>query len=267
MAPELNATVVYREEVHPRLIIVRVAPDGWELPEFTAGQYVALGIPGSAARIAGSDPEEDQPKPTKLILRAYSIASSSRAREHLEFFVNLVDDGTFTPRLFALQVGDRLWMKKKVKGLFTLDEVPDDKNVVMVATGTGLAPYMSMLRTNPECHGERRYAVLLGARHIQDLGYHREMLELSQRCPNITYLSILSRPEGAWSGPTGHVQKLWRDGHVERAWGAAPSAEDTHVFLCGNPDMIAEMIGMLEEVGLRRHARHDPGQVHVEEYW
>jgi len=266
-ARELNAVVVHSEEVHSRLLILRIAPDGWELPDFEPGQYVALGIPGSAPRITGSDPEEEQPKPNKLILRAYSIASSSKAKEYLEFFVNLVDSGTFTPRLFALRVGERLWMKNKVKGLFTLDDVPADKHVVMVATGTGLAPYLSMLRTNPECHGARRYAVLLGARHARDLGYHEEMLELSCNCTNITYLPILSRPDDGWQGPSGHVQELWRAGHLERAWGSTPTPDDTHIFLCGNPAMIEEMMELLGAAGFRRHSRHDPGQVHIEEYW
>jgi ferredoxin--NADP+ reductase len=126
---------------------------------------------------------------------------------------------------------------------------------------------MSMLRTNPECHGSRRYAVLLGARHARDLGYHREMLELDARCANITYLPILSRPDAEWRGPKGHVQALWRDRVVDSTWGATPTPDDTHVFLCGNPAMIAEMMELLERDGFRRHSRREPGQVHVEEYW
>jgi ferredoxin--NADP+ reductase len=265
--PELNATVVHRTQVNPRLIILRVAPDGWELPDFKPGQYVTLGIPGSAARLVGTEPEEVDPQPDKLILRAYSIASSSKAKEYLEVYVNLVSDGTFTPRLFALAEGDRLWLKKRIQGMFTLDDVADDKQIIMVATGTGLAPYMSMLRTDPESHSSRRYAVLLGARHIRDLGYHQEMVELSERRSNLLYLPILSRPEGDWPGPVGHVQELWRQGHLERAWGGIPSAANTHIFLCGNPAMIAEMLQLAEEAGFKRHLRRDPGNVHIEEYW
>ena len=145
---ELNAVVTQRLEVTPDLVILRVVPDGWELPTFEAGQFAVIGLSPDAPRTEYSDPVEDYEKPQRgLIRRAYSIASSSVATEYLEFYVTLVRSGALTPRLFALEIGDRLWLGPKITGMFTLQDVPPNKNVVMVATGTGLAPYMSMLRT------------------------------------------------------------------------------------------------------------------------
>ena len=131
-----NAVVTQRIEVSPGLAILRVVPDGWDLPEFSAGQFAVLGLPGAAARYPGSDDEEVERDPAKLIKRAYSIASSSEAQEYMEFYVALVPSGALTPRLFSLGAGDRVWLSKKATGLFTLDQVPSDKHVVLVSTGS-----------------------------------------------------------------------------------------------------------------------------------
>ncbi len=269
-ASDLNAIVTQRIEVAPGLIIMRLNPDGWELPEFKPGQFAVLGLPGSASRFELSDPESDPPDPDKLIRRAYSIASSSVACEYVEFYIALVHSGALTPRLFALKPGDRLWLGPKVSGMFTLDRVPEDQHIALVATGTGLAPYMSMLRTQLLCGIERRYAVLLGARHSWDLGYRSELLVMEQLCSNFNYLPVISRPDdepAPWPRHTGYVQDLWRGGALAEAWGFGPTPADTHVLLCGSPAMIEGMTTMLAEQGYREHSRKAPGQIHVEKYW
>ena len=144
---ELNATVTQREQVSPDLIVLRVAPRG-PLFAFEPGQYGVLGLPGSAPRAPMSGKEDAPPAGDKLVRRAYSIASSSKAGEYLEFYIKLVRTGELTPRLFSLKVGDSVWLGPKPAGHFTLDTVPPDKDLVMVATGTGLAPYVSMIRTS-----------------------------------------------------------------------------------------------------------------------
>jgi ferredoxin--NADP+ reductase len=154
--------------------------------------------------------------------------------------------------------------------MFTLRDVPGERDVVLVATGTGLAPYMSMLRTELECGGPRRFAVLAGARHSWDLAYQAELVTMARLCPNFTYLPQISRPREElvpWGGAVGHVQELWTAGALARAWGGHPSPERTHVFLCGNPAMIEDMTRVLEAEGFRLHAPRAPGQIHVERYW
>ena len=105
----LNAIVTQRIEISPELIVLRAVPDEWELPAFEAGQFAVLGLQGESARITWSDPEEEPPDPGRLIRRAYSIASSSVAKEYLEFYIMLVRSGELTPRLFSLERGDRAW--------------------------------------------------------------------------------------------------------------------------------------------------------------
>lgn len=265
-----NAIVSQRIEVAPGLMVIRVVPDGWDLPSFRPGQFAVLGLPGSAPRCSLSDPEEAPATPDKLIRRAYSIASSSVELQHLEFYITLVRSGSLTPRLFALQQGDRTWLGPKITGTFTIDQAPAEKHLLLVATGTGLAPYMSMLRTVLAENLERRFVVVLGARHSWDLGYHSELVTMARLSPNFTYLPIISRPQEElvpWHGDTGYVLDLFKNGSVEKALGFAPTPETSRVFLCGNPAMVETMIELLGLTGFQEHSRKAPGEIYVERYW
>ncbi len=275
---ELNAVVTQRIEVAPGLIILRVVPKGWDLPAFRAGQFTTLALPSAAPRstLADADTERETPDgqghPTaeRWIRRAYSIASSSVAHEYLELYITLVHSGELTPRLFALKPGDALHVGPKITGLFTFDDLPPDVHVLMLGTGTGLAPYMSMLRTHLPCGSARQFAVLLGARHSWDLGYRSELLTLQHLCANFHYLPTVSRPTEEptpWRGATGRVQDLWRASTLERVLGFRPTPRDTHLFLCGNPAMVEEMLTLLVVDGFAEHSKRAPGQIHVEKYW
>ena len=267
----LNAVVTQRIEVAPGLFILQVVPDGWPLPPFRPGQFAVLGLPPEAPRHPMADPTDDPPpKPGVLIRRSYSIASSSADQQYLEFYLNLVRSGSLTPRLCALEVGDRLWLGPRISGLFTFDQLPDGVNLVMVATGTGLAPYMSMLRTDLEHEKNRRLAVLHSARHSWDLGYRAELIMMERLRRNLTYVATVSRPQEEpvpWGGLVGHVQELWQRRILEGIWGFRPEPENTHVFLSGNPDMIEEMAAILAAEGFREHTPQRPGEVHAERYW
>ncbi len=268
--PKPNAVVALRDEISPWLMILRLVPDGWELPDFAPGQFAVIGLPGSVPRCALAEAEDPPPDPAKLIRRAYSIASSSTARQFMEFYIALVTSGALTPRLFSLKIGDHIWLGPKITGMFTFAQVPAGANVLMIATGTGLAPYMSMLSTHLMCGGPRRVAILHGARHSWDLGYRSQLMTLQHLCPNFTYIPTISRPQqepAPWTGTTGYVQDLWVRGAVDQAWGFHPSPENTHIFLCGAPAMIDETVAMLGQEGYREHSKKEAGEIHVERYW
>jgi ferredoxin--NADP+ reductase len=265
-----NAVVTLRNEVSPWLNILQVAPDGWNLPDYQPGQYTTLGLFGSASRCALAEPEATPPPADKLIRRAYSIVSSPLNREYMEFYLNLVPGGVLTPRLFNLKIGDRISLSQRVAGSFTFDHVPEDVNVVLIANGSGLAPYVSMLTTHLQFSTQRRVAVLHGVRHSWDLAYRSTLMTMQRLRTNFTYLPIISRPQQEpvpWTGASGHVQDLWKDGILERAWGLRPGPEHTHVFLCGSPDMIEEMVAMLVQEEFVEIREKKPGQIHVERYW
>ena len=103
---ELNSVVTNIMQVSPIMRIIRVKPDSWELPDFTAGQFISLGLEASFPKVAGSPPDEKEYKEGKVIRRMYSIASSSVLREYVEFYITLVHSGALTPRIFNLQVGE-----------------------------------------------------------------------------------------------------------------------------------------------------------------
>jgi len=263
-----NATVVGREQINPQLLIMRVEPDS-QVFDFTPGQFAVLGLLGSEPRVLESSSEETIPEPDKLIRRAYSIASSSLERRYVEFYLMLITSGQLTPRLFALQHGGRLFIGPKVAGLFTLDRVPVEKSVVLIATGTGLAPYLSMLRTMLVNETERRFVALHGARFSWDLGYRGELESLARVRPNFTYIPSITRTEQDphFRGHTGRVQALVERGVIEKESGVTLDPAQVDVYLCGNPDMVKTVQLMLEAKGFNVDRPGKPGTMHVEEYW
>ncbi len=262
-----NSTLAMCRRITDDLAILRIRPDG-PLFDFQAGQYAVIGLPVAAPRCQGSDPDDPQiGKPDKLIRRAYSIASSSKVNEYVELYVTLVRSGALTPRLWLLGPENRLWLGTKAKGVFTMDDVPLDKNVVLIGTGTGLAPYISMIREHHQCNRGRRFIVVHGARYAADLGYRDELESIDRECRTMAYVPTVSRPDPDWPGHVGYVQSVLSDGSLESALGEPLSADTAHVFVSGNPEMVEEMQALLLEAGFTPHAKRAPGSLHIEKYW
>jgi ferredoxin--NADP+ reductase len=306
MAAEYNATVSSRAEVAPGLVILRVVPD--KLPfEFKAGQYVVLGLKASEPRV--DEAEADAPgavltgspdsppadaataiigtpesqwavdaqaeavvaanlDPDRMVRRAYSIASESRADEFVEFYLTLVMSGELTPRLFNLKLRDRLYVGPKAVGVFTLAKAPG-KHILMIGTGTGLAPYMSMMRSELECNGSRQFVIVHGARYSWDLGYRTELTGLARHCGNFHYMPVITRPQEdvTWRGRSGYLQNVVASGAIEQETGLELTPENFDIYLCGNPGMIETVIELAVARGFVRDKGHDIGTLHTEEYW
>lgn len=268
MANELNGVVTHIMQVSPIMKIIRVAPVGWELPEFKAGQFATLHLPASAPRCSTALPELEPVDPDSIIKRAYSIASSSRSQEFLEFYVTLVHSGALTPRLFALEIGSPIGLGTKCVGMFTLDKIPADQNIVLVATGTGVAPYVSMLRSEA-LERTGKVAVIHGAANSWDLGYSSELMLLQSITSKFSYIPTIVNPDAEpvpWKGETRFVQEIWRAHELDKQWGFAVTPENTHVFLCGNPRMVDAMCEALGEDGFIEQKPKQPGQIHVERW-
>ncbi len=263
-----NSVITQLIQVSPTMKIIRVKPDQWELPPFKAGQFVVLGLMGDEPRIPDADPEHKPADPDKLIRRAYSIASSSKD-DYVEFYISLVKSGQLTPRLFNLNVGDRLFMSQKPTGMFTLDSVPEDQNLILFATGTGIAPYMSMLRSDA-LHRQGKIAVVHGANNSWDLGYMSELRLLERFFPGkLIYYPTITQPEkepAGWEGDTRFFEDIWKDPAFKDKIGFDPKPDNTHIFLCGNPNMIVSMKEILKADGFKEHTKREPGQIHAEEF-
>lgn len=261
---DLNARIVRQEELNESLRVITVAPHEGMAPAFTAGQYAELAVPPEAGHQRGLPWPEDH----EVFRRPFSIASAPSQRDGLEFLIVLVDGGRFTSQLWRLQEGDDLWMGDRVKGRFTLDAVEggiEGKNLVMVSTGTGLAPFVSMWRELRESRPWRKLIVVNGVRYARDLAYMEELRQGCQDDPAMTYVPTVSRED--WGGIRARVTALFEGDTYEKHVGEPLSPENTHVFLCGNPAMIDQVNEDLIGRGFTQHKPRTPGNVHFERYW
>ena len=216
---------------------------------FSAGQFVRLALDIEGERVA----------------RPYSIISAPDA-EHLEILFNIVPEGPLSGRLAALEPGDPLWVTREAAGLFTLDEVPDVPDLWLMATGTGVGPYLSMLRADQVWRRFERILLVHAVRLAADL-VHRELIgDLRARYPDrFHYVPVISREQAAF-GLHGRIPALIEGGELEARAGAGLDAARSHVMLCGNQAMIRDTIEVLGRRGLRRHLRREPGHITTEKY-
>ena len=257
----LNATVVKRQNVTDELIILHVKPDAG-VSEFSAGQYLALGLFGSAPRPEHFPAETEEQRADKIIKRAYSIGSSPEFRDAVEFYIAIVPEGALTSRLALVKEGDRIFAAPKITGTFIANHLPHHENLILVSTGTGLAPYMSMVRTSSTWTDGRSITIIHGVRYSKDLAYAEELKALEASRSNFRYIPIVSRADPEWSGARGHIQSLFDTGVVP------VNAELDNVFLCGNPAMVDDMESRLIAAGYSVHGRKNPaGRLHLEKYW
>jgi len=263
-----NATVIQKIQMTPNLMTLRVRPDEG-VPDFKPGQYTVLGLSNTETRLQESAPDDKTYEKETLIRRAYSISSASIEREYLEFYIALVRSGELTPRLFNLEQGSRLFMGGKIVGMFTLDSVPQEKDLVFIATGTGLAPYMSMIRSELHIHKDRRFVIIHGAACSWDLGYRDELSILDRYSDTFSYIPTITQPEDdpTWKGDAGFIQDLITTGVVERKIGEKITPDKFDVFLCGNPKMVETVKEILLDRDFTPHSKKEPGTIHMEEFW
>ncbi len=256
---EYNATIVAREELHSGLFYLWVCPDGGRVMPFEPGQFVSIGC------------LEQQPgdEPPRLTTRSYSIGSSVQRRDALELFIVHVDDGELTSWLLGQAAGTRLWLSPRAAGTLTLEGVPPGKDLVLVSTGTGIAPYVSMYRTYRDDPPWRRIVLINGARYMQDLGYRGELEAAAASDPRLTYIPLVTREAGdsGWTGERGRVQEALAPDRFRRLTGLDLSPEESHVFLCGNPAMVDSIELELSGRGFVTHSRRKTGSIHLEKYW
>ena len=236
-----RARILDRRDISQDLCIMRMDPGG---PfEYRAGQYATLGLERDGIRTE----------------RAYSIASSPY-EDALEFFVELVPQGGLTPTLFELKPGDELLCRKIAKGRFTLDLRSGRTNHLLISTVTGIAPFISYVRTiyhdwksgSSPMPGDHKVLCLQGASHSVEFGYREELTRYADEAPWFKYVPTVSRPwdNPDWKGETGRVDDLLRK--YTDGWGLRP--DTTTAYLCGHPKMIENSRGILGRGGWKKDA-------------
>lgn len=229
-----SARIVERRSISSDLIVMHVDPGGDFA--FAPGQYATLGVV----------------TPEKHYERAYSIASAPHER-YVEFFIELVPHGQLTPRLFSRQVGDEITMRKMAKGRFTVDAASGHANHLLVATVTGVAPFVSYARSlyrqwkSGQIAANHRFFLLEGASHACELGYREELAAIANAVPWLTYVPTVSRPweDVSWKGEVGRVDDLVRK--YADDWNLIPA--NTTAYVCGHPSMIDNVKGILHRRG------------------
>lgn len=240
----LTAKILDRRNISDDLFVLHVDAGG----PFTylAGQYATLGVEGEGKRIE----------------RPYSLCSSPY-ENRLEFFVELVPHGEFTPVLDKLEKGTELLLRRFAKGRFTLDLRSGRKNHLLLSTVTGVAPYVSFVRTiyadwkkgGTPMPGEHRLFCIQGASRSWEFGYRDELEKVAAEAPWLKYVPTVSRPweDAGWTGERGRVDDLIRK-YID-VWNLKP--EETSVYLCGHPSMVENGRGILQRAGWDKTAMQE----------
>ena len=270
-----TVTVLSKTTWTPNLFSFTVSrPESFK---FTAGQFVRLGLNPSQLKYykqqgkAGNDVANEALN--EDIFRAYSIVSSP-FDEVLEFFSIVIPDGAFTSQLQHLEVGDDLLLNTMPFGFLTLAryQKPLPKDLWLLATGTGLAPFLSMLQDLKTWEDYEHIILAYSARSIEELAYVKKIESLQEDFGSLVdnpakliFIPVVTREpiEGAL---TERLPKLLLDGTLQKRAGIALDIDSTHVMLCGNPEMVEDTKETLKTLGLVMNRRGE-GNIAVENYW
>lgn len=218
---------------------------------FTAGQFAKLGLEIDGERVQ----------------RAYSYVNAPSDPD-LEFYLVTVPEGKLSPRLHAMQPGDEIKIVSEAAGFFVLDEVPECETLWMLATGTAIGPYLSILQEGRDLARFRHIVLVHAVRYAQDLSYLPLMLALQTRYEGKLRIQTVVSRESVSGSLTGRVPALIESGALEEAVGLPMTAETSHVMLCGNPQMVRDTQQLLKETRqMTKHLRRRPGHMTAEHYW
>lgn len=243
----IEGTVV--ENIHwtDTLYSIRVCAD---IGPFTPGQYIRLGL-------AMGD---------KPIMRPYSFVNTPDD-EICEFYSIVVPEGPLSPRLYALEAGDRILISRKSGGFFTLAMVPDADTLWMLSTGTGLGPFLSMLKTDEPWQKFDNLVLIHAVRRIEELSYQKQIRSFIEHDDNrFQYIPFVSRQQSNFALP-GRIPASIASGALQQRAGLPMTTQDSQVMICGNPAMIQDTMALLETQGFMPNTRRQRGHVTTEIYW
>lgn len=202
--------------------------------------------------------------PEGHVIRPYSVASPHG--RILEFFIVLVEDGKLTPHLWSKQVGESVEVSISAAGSFVLSRCPDGSALWLIGTGTGLAPYIAMLRAADVWQRYEKIVLVHGVRYQADLAYQEELACYKERYGDrFDAVPVVSR-EQVQGALNGRITTCIANGSIEAIVDRS-FTPDCCVMMCGNPDMLTETETLLGERGLKRHKSKEPGQIVLERYW
>ncbi|ALP53887.1 ferredoxin--NADP reductase [Candidatus Tenderia electrophaga] len=247
MATPIQGRVVEKKLWTPRLVSLRFEAD---VQPFKAGQFLRVALE------LGGD----------LVGRPYSFVNSPEEWPH-EIYFNIVEQGQLSPRLAALEPGDALWVNPVANGFLTLDEIPEVRHLWLLATGTGIGPFLSMLKTDGPWRRFDKIVLGHNVREARELTYQDSIDHLLQRHgEQLSYTPLVSREHVTYT-LHGRIPINILNGNLEQHAGIKISPADSHVMLCGNSGMIEQTVELLAERGMKRHRRREHGHISSEQYF
>jgi ferredoxin--NADP+ reductase len=246
MSNWLKGTVIENRQWSDRLFSLRIDVP---LGEFSAGQFtrIALDIDG------------------ELVARPYSLVNAPH-EDFLEIYFDVVPGGPLSPRLAALKSGDEVQVADKISGFLTIAEVPEVDHLWLMATGTGIGPFLSSLKTNEPWQRFKKIVLGYSVRSIEELSYADTISRLIDEHPDqMEFVPFVTR-EFMEGSINSRITVAIENGELENLVGIPLSSETSHIMMCGNSGMIQGVTELLESRGMRRHRRREPGHITTEKY-
>ncbi len=270
---DVKAKIIYTELLKEDLVVIRLVPENG-MPKYKTGQFLTIGLPVAAEK--------------KIVKRAYSIASHAENRDFFEFVIRWVRKplpGRVTTELFYLSVGDEVLLGDPTGDDLIIEDkypdgTPDNRRVVCVGGGTGLAPFIAFAHHFHDTNDKRQLVVLHGASYVDELSYKRLLTDFENESKergsdqwNFLYRSAISRPKEyynrSWNGQTGRVESFFK----ENAKGVSPldelvgekvTPENTRIYICGYQGTIDGVMDYVSSRGfVNRDNPHEDGSFEV----
>ena len=246
MANWLDGKVVDNRRLNDYLtaLIIEVDLGGYE-----AGQFVRIGL---------SDGED-------VIARPYSLVNTPQEPQ-LEVYFNIVEDGPLSPRLFGLQAGDDVLVSDNPSGFLTVSEIPECNHLWMMATGTGIGPFLAILKSPAAWQKFEKIVLCYSVSYAEELAY-RDVIERieAEHGDSFRFVPVVTR-ESYPGALDKRLPLLMQDGSLEQHSGITINADDSHVMMCGSSNMITDVGTELNSRGMKKHRRRDPGHFTTEKY-
>lgn len=245
MADWLSGKVIEKIQWNERLFSLRIQCD---LENFESGQFVRVALDIDGERVA----------------RPYSLVNTLDD-QYLEIYFNIVPEGPLTPKLAQLDDNDEIFVTDKANGFLTVAEIPDCKNLWMMATGTGVGPFLSILKSKKVWQRFEKVVLGYSVRDLSELSYQAQITAIEkQHEGQFSFVPFVTREkvEGAMNQ---RITASIEDGSLEQRSGIAID-ENSHIMMCGNSAMISGVAECLEKRGLRKHRRREPGHITTEKY-
>ena len=242
----LSGKVVEKTQWNERLFSLRIQAD---FNDFLPGQFVRVALDIDGERVA----------------RPYSLVNTPEDNL-LEIYFNIVPEGPLSPKLAELGVGDEIFVTSKANGFLTVDEVPECKHLWLFATGTGVGPFLSILKNQTTWQRFEKIVLAYSVRDSSELTYREQIADIEEKhVEQFVFVPVITR-EKVDGTVNQRISVSLEDGSLEDRTGITINQTDSHIMMCGNSAMISDVTERLEERGLRKHRRREPGHITTEKY-